>query len=304
MNIDLKRKLPAPEEIKEMYPLNEAAAEIIKMKRSEIRQVLSGKDDRMILIIGPCSADNEDSVLDYISRLAKIEDKVRDKLILVPRIYTSKSRTIGTDYKGIVHQPDPSSSPDLLKGLIETRLLHIRAVNEFGMACTDEMLYPENYTYLDDILCYVTVGARSVENQQHRLVASALDCPVGMKNPTSGDLSVMMGITHPNYNYETVRLMIELYEKWNLKNPALIIDCNHANSGKKALEQPRILKEVLHYRSHNEDIAKLIKGFMVESYIEDGNQAPGGSVYGQSITDPCIGWEKSEKLILETAQLI
>jgi 3-deoxy-7-phosphoheptulonate synthase len=281
-------------------------------------------------------------VIDYISRLIPVQETVKDKLLIVPRIYTNKARTTGDGYKGLVHQPDPSQSPDLFKGIIATRELHMRAVKETGFACADEMLYPENFKYIDDLLAYVAVGARSVEDQQHRLTASAIECPVGMKNPTSGDLSVMMnailaaqhqhdfiyrgweghsfgnpyahailrgyvnrqGVTHPNYHYETLVYLAELYAKWNLKNPAVVIDCNHANSGKNPFEQPRILKDVLFSCNYSSELKKMVKGFMVESYIEDGNQPVGGGVYGKSITDACLGWEKSERLIYETADML
>ncbi len=342
MNMEFKRKLTIPMETKEMYPLTGSMAAIVEKKTAELKAIFSGRSDKMVLIIGPCSADNEDSVIDYISRLIPVQEKVKDKLLIVPRIYTNKARTTGEGYKGLVHQPDPNQSPDLFKGIIATRELHMRAVKETGFACADEMLYPENFKYIDDLLAYVAVGARSVEDQQHRLTASAIECPVGMKNPTSGDLSVMMnailaaqhqhdfiyrgweghsfgnpyahailrgyvnrqGVTHPNYHYETLVYLAELYDKWNLKNPAVVIDCNHANSGKNPFEQPRILKDVLLSCNYSSDLKKMVKGFMVESYIEDGNQPVGGGVYGKSITDACLGWEKSERLIYDTAELL
>ena len=342
MNMDFKRKLPIPMETKEMYPLTAAMADTVEKRVSELKAIFSGRSDKMALIIGPCSADNEDSVIDYISRLVPIQEQVKEKIVIVPRIYTNKARTTGEGYKGLVHQPDPNSLPDLFKGIIATRELHMRAVKETGFACADEMLYPENHKYLDDLLGYVAVGARSVEDQLHRLTASAIECPVGMKNPTSGDLTVMMngilaaqhqhdfiyrgweghsygnpyahailrgyvdqhGVTYPNYHYETLCHLAELYDQWDLKNPALIVDCNHANSGKNPFEQPRILKEVLHSCRHESGLNKLVKGFMVESYIEDGNQPVGGEVYGKSITDACLGWEKSERLIYEMAELL
>ena len=342
MNMEFKRKLTIPMETKEMYPLTGSMAAIVEKKTAELKAIFSGRSDKLVLIIGPCSADNEDSVIDYISRLIPVQEKVKDKLLIVPRIYTNKARTTGEGYKGLVHQPDPNQSPDLFKGIIATRELHMRAVKETGFACADEMLYPENFKYIDDLLAYVAVGARSVEDQQHRLTASAIECPVGMKNPTSGDLSVMMnailaaqhqhdfiyrgweghsfgnpyahailrgyvnrqGVTHPNYHYETLVYLAELYDKWNLKNPAVVIDCNHANSGKNPFEQPRILKDVLLSCNYSSDLKKMVKGFMVESYIEDGNQPIGGGVYGKSITDACLGWEKSERLIYETAEML
>lgn len=342
MNMEFRRKLPVPMETKEMYPLSEGVEEIVKNKSEELKSIFAGESNRMVLIIGPCSADREDSVLDYISRLVPVQEQVKDKIMIVPRIYTNKPRTTGEGYKGMVHQPDPDASPDLFRGIISTRELHIRAVSETGMICADEMLYPENYKYLDDILGYVAVGARSVEDQQHRLTASAIDCPVGMKNPTSGDLTVMMnailaaqhehdyiyrgweghsggnvfahailrgyvnrqGVTHPNYHYETLLYLADLYDKWELKNPALIVDCNHSNSGKNPFEQPRILEEVLHSCRHNPRLRKLVKGFMIESYIEDGKQPVGGGVYGKSITDACLGWEKSKQLIYDAAEAL
>lgn len=342
MNVIFEKKLALPVEVKEMAPLTGAMNQVVEEKRARIRAIFEGRDDKLILIIGPCSADNEDSVIDYISRLVPVQEKVKDKIFIVPRIYTNKPRTTGAGYKGMLHQPDPTGKSDLFKGIIATRHMHMRAIEETGFACADEMLYPENYQYLDDILAYVAVGARSVENQQHRLTASGIDVPVGMKNPTSGDYSVMMNAitaaqaehtfiyrgwevhstgnehTHailrgytdktgkslPNYHYEDIERLCDAYEKMNLKNPGVIIDTNHANSGKKPLEQPRIMKDVLHSARHDERIAKLLKGFMVESYIEDGCQKIGEGVYGKSITDPCIGWEKTERLIYEIADLL
>ena len=341
MNMDFRRRLPDPMETKDMYPLTPQAAKVVADRTEELKAIFSGKSRKLALIIGPCSADREDSVIDYISRLIPLQEKVQDSILIVPRIYTNKPRTTGEGYMGIVHQPDPSDSPNLFKGIIATRELHMRAVVETGFACADEMLYPENYQYIDDLLCYVAVGARSVEDQQHRLTASAMACPVGMKNPTSGDLSVMLnaiyaaqhphdfiyrgwegysygnpyahailrgyvdktGASFPNYHYETLVRFAKQYEKRGLQNPGIIIDCNHSNSGKDPFEQARILKDVLHYCAHNERIRKLIKGFMVESYIEDGRQDTDGDVYGKSITDACLGWEKSEQLIYEMADM-
>ena len=342
MNMNFKRKLPIPMETKEMYPVTREMEETVERRLTELKAIFSGNSDKMALIIGPCSADNEDSVIDYITRLIPVQEKVKDKILIVPRIYTNKPRTTGDGYKGLVHQPNPAGDPDLFKGIIATRELHMRAVKETGFACADEMLYPENHKYLDDLLGYVAVGARSVEDQQHRLTASAIECPVGMNNPTSGDLSVMMnailaaqhqhdfiyrgwegrsygnpyahailrgyidntGVTHPNYHYESLVHLAELFLKWQVQNPAVIVDCNHANSGKNPFEQPRILKEVLHSCRYNPELRKLVKGFMVESYIEDGNQPIGGGVYGKSITDACLGWEKSERLILDMADAL
>ena len=342
MRMDFSRKLPDPTETKEMYPLSEELANTVKKRTTELTAILSGESDRIVLIIGPCSADSEDSVIDYVSRLISVQEKVKDRLLIIPRVYTNKPRTTGEGYKGLVHQPNPNAQPNLLRGIIATRELHMRVVKETGFASADEMLYPENYQYLDDILAYVAVGARSIEDQQHRLTASAIECPVGMKNPTSGDLTVMMngilaaqhphnfiyrgweghsqgnpyahailrgymnqqGLAHPNYHYETLVWLEELYDRWELQNPAVIIDCNHANSGKNPFEQPRILKEVLQSGRNNPGIRKLVKGFMIESYLEDGNQPVGGGVYGKSITDACLGWEKSEHLIFEAAELV
>ncbi len=342
MNMDFVCKLPIPKLIKEEFPLTEKGLQIKKERDEQIRAIFEGRDRRLILVIGPCSADNEDSVIDYISRLAEIQPKVEDKLFIIPRIYTNKPRTTGDGYKGMLHQPDPNQAADLIKGIVAIRKLHMRAVNETGFTCADEMLYPENYRYLSDLLSYVAIGARSVENQQHRLTASGLDIPVGMKNPTGGDLSVMMnsitaaqhshdfiyrgwevrshgndlshailrgyvndkGQSFPNYHYEDLANLYELYKTHSdLKNPAVIVDTNHANSGKKYLEQPRIAKEILHACRHNSDVDKLVKGLMIESYIEDGAQKIGEGVYGKSITDPCIGWEKTERLIYELAEL-
>ncbi len=342
MNMEFKRKLPIPMETKEMYPLTPEMAENIERRITELKAVFAGESDKLVLIIGPCSADNEDSVIDYISRLIPVQEQVRDKLIIVPRVYTNKPRTTGDGYKGMMHQPDPGAEPDLFRGIITMREMHMRVVKETGFAGADEMLYPENYKYLDDLLGYVAVGARSVEDQQHRLTASAVDGPVGMKNPTGGDLTVMLnairtaqhphdfiyrgwegrsrgnpwahailrgyvdpqGVAYPNYHYETLLYLGELYEKWGLLNPGVIIDCNHANSGKNPFEQPRILKEVLHSARCNTAIRRFLRGFMVESYIEDGNQPVGGGVYGRSITDACLGWAKSERLIYEIAELL
>lgn len=343
MNMEFKRKLAIPMEVKEMYPVTSAVSEIVEKRDVELKNIFAGKDDRLVLIIGPCSADREDSVLDYISRLREVAEKVKEKIFIVPRIYTNKPRTNGDGYKGYVHQPVPTEAPDLFKGIIATRELHMKAVQETGFSCADEMLYPDNYKYLDDLLGYVAVGARSVENQEHRLTASGIEVPVGMKNPTGGDYSVMMNAIHaaqgshtfiyrgweatsagnpythailrgynnkhgqslPNYHYEDLVLLKEFYDKRpELVNPACIIDSNHANSGKKPLDQPRIIKEVLASCRFNPELKKLVKGFMVESYIVDGAQKVDGTVYGQSITDPCLGWEKTERMIYDIADLL
>lgn len=343
MNMNFKRALFEPKEIKEMYPVSEAGLAAKAENDKEIRSILSGESNKFMLIIGPCSADHEDCVIDYISRLRPVQDKVREKVIIVPRIYTNKPRTTGAGYKGMLHQPNPLADPDILKGLVAIRKLHMKALNETGFSCADEMLYPENHQFLSDLLSYVAVGARSVENQQHRLTASGLDIPVGMKNPTSGDLSVMMnsikaaqgshtfiyrnwevqsagnpfahailrgyvdnhGTAHPNYHYEDLNHLVELYDAAkSLKNPAVIVDCNHSNSGKKFIEQIRISKEVLHSMRHSEGVKALVKGLMIESYIEDGAQKEGECIYGKSITDPCLGWEKTERLIYDIAELL
>ena len=342
MNMQFIGKLPIPQEIKALYPLSEEAAEVKIARDKEIARIFTGEDSRMVLIIGPCSADREDAVLQYIERLRLVQDKVADKLIIIPRIYTNKPRTTGDGYKGMLHYPDPHEKPNLIKGVIAIRKLHMKALAEFGLPSADEMLCPENYRYLNDLLAYVAVGARSVENQQHRLTTSGLDIPVGMKNPTSGNLSVMMnaiyagqhphtfcyrnwevkstgnplthailrgyvdqnGISYPNYHYEDLTRLNDLYAASQLRNPGLILDCNHSNSGKKYLEQIRIAKEVLHSCRYNPEIRKLVKGFMIESYLVDGCQPVNGEVYGQSITDPCLGWEKSERLIYDIADVL
>ena len=339
MDMIFEKKLAIPMEVKEMYPISAADTQIVEERAAALRSIFTGESDKFLLVIGPCSADNEDSVIDYITRLRTVQEKVAEKVFIVPRIYTGKPRTTGDGYKGMVHQPDPSDKPDLFKGIIAIRKLHMRALHETGFSCAEEMLYPENHKYLDDLLAYVAIGARSVENQQHRLTASGLGIPVGMKNPTSGDLEVMMnaitaaqhrhtfiyrgwqahsmgnplahailrgyvnkqGHSMPNYHYEDLAHLWELYEQRGLQNPTAIIDTNHANSGKQYLEQIRIAKEVLHNRRYNANVAKLVKGLMIESYIEDGAQKIGEGFYGKSITDPCLGWEKTERLILDIA---
>ncbi len=339
MNMDFERKLAIPMEVKEMFPVTMKVSDDVSKKRLEIMNVFEGKSDRLVLIIGPCSADREDSVLDYLCRLKTLSDRVEEKILIIPRVYTNKPRTTGEGYKGLLHQPDPNAKPDMFQGIIATRRMHMRAVEETGFACADELLYPGSYKYLDDLLGYVAIGARSVENQEHRLTASGIEVPVGMKNPTSGVYSVMMnaikaaqhghtfiyrgweahshgnpvahailrgysnkqGISQPNYHYEDLVRLCEFYNEEEYSNPALVVDANHANSGKNPFEQPRIIKEVLHSARHNADIKKLLKGFMVESYIEDGNQKIGEGIYGKSITDACLGWEKTEKLVLEIA---
>ncbi len=342
MDMIFERKLAIPMEVKEMYPSTKEIKNTVNEQIEDIRKIMDGRSKKILLVIGPCSADNEDSVLDYVSRLRKIQDKVSDVIMMVPRVYTNKPRTTGEGYKGLLHQPNPNEKPDLFKGIIATRELHMRVVKETGFATADEMLYPENHKYLDDLLAYVAVGARSVEDQQHRLTASGIGIPVGMKNPTSGDTSVMLnailaaqgahtfiyrgweahsngnpyahailrGYTNkhgemlPNYHYEDLINLCESYDKKGLSHPAIMIDANHANSNKNPYEQPRIIKEVLHSMRCNESINSHVKGFMVESYIEDGAQQVNGGKYGQSITDPCLGFEKTEKMIYEIADSI
>ncbi len=342
MQMTFIRELPTPEELKQQFPIKDDIKKI-KAKRDEcIRNIFEGKDDRLLLIIGPCSADNETAVLDYMSRLARVQEKVEDKIFIIPRVYTNKPRTKGIGYKGMLHQPVSDGKEDMLAGIIAVREMHTRVVTETGFTCAEEMLYHENHSYLSDLLSYVAVGARSVEDQEHRLVASGVGIPVGMKNPTGGDISVMLnsiiaaqsrqkfiyrgwevqtegnpfahailrgyvdayGRNHANYHYEDIRNLIDSYEECNLLNPALIIDCNHSNSGKRYLEQIRISEDVIHSRRVSSDIKKIVKGLMIESYIEDGCQKIGDGIYGKSITDPCLGWEKSERLIYEIADLL
>ncbi len=342
-NLEFKRKLPIPKEIKEQFPVSPALSKMRELQLKEMADIFTGRSNKFLLIIGPCSADSEASVLDYISRLRRVQDRVSDKIMIVPRIYTNKPRTTGEGYKGMLHQPDPNAAPDMLKGILSIRSLHIKAMEQCGFCCADEMLYPENYRYLSDVLGYVAVGARSTENQQHRLTASGIDVPVGMKNPTGGDISVMMnaikaaqsshtflyrgweveskgnplchailrgyvdaqGKSHPNYHFEDLYDLYTTYQASALKNPAVIIDTNHANSGKKYLEQVRIAKEVLHSCRYSPEVKSLVKGLMIESYIEDGTQKISDcEVYGKSITDPCLGWEKTERLIYDIADVL
>lgn len=340
MGFQFVNNLPSPEEIKKRFPLSEEF-KALKVKRDQaISDVLTGQSNKFLVIIGPCSADNEDSVLDYTNRLVKVQEKTKDRLILIPRIYTNKPRTTGEGYKGMLHQPDPEKKPDMHEGLIAIRKMHMKVFEETGLSTADEMLYPENLGYLDDIMSYIAIGARSVENQQHRLTSSACDVAVGMKNPTSGDMSVMLNsvvaaqqahdftyrgwevkssgnpLAHtilrgavnkhgqciPNYHFEDLFRLYEMYSRRNLKNPACIVDANHSNSNKKYKEQIRIAKEVLHSRKHSSEIYSLVKGLMIESYIEPGSQKVGDGCYGKSITDPCLGWEDSERLIYEIAE--
>ena len=340
MSFEFVKKLPTPAEIREQYPVPEKLSALKAERDEEIRKVFTGESNKFLVIIGPCSADNEDALCDYVTRLSKVNEKVKDKLILIPRIYTNKPRTTGDGSKGIVHQPDPEKGEDFLGGLIAMRKMHIRAIEESGLTAADEMLYPENYRYLSDILSYVAIGARSVEDQQHRLTASGFDVPAGMKNPTSGDFSIMLnsvyaaqhahsfiyrgwevnttgnelahtvlrgsvnkyGRSLPNYHYEDLNTLLTLYNERDLKNPACIIDSNHNNSNKQFEQQTRIVKEVMHSRKLSPDIHQLVKGVMIESYIEEGCQKVGGGIYGKSITDPCLGWEASERLIYDIAE--
>lgn len=342
MSFSFIHELPSPQEIKKQFPLSEKMAQVKKERDKMIADVLTGKDDRFLVVIGPCSADSEAPVLEYVNRLAPLQEKVRDRLVLIPRIYTNKPRTTGEGYKGIATQPDPEKAPDMIAGLIAVRKLHLRAIEESGLTPADEMLYPENWGYVEDLLSYVAIGARSVEDQHHRLTTSGFDVASGMKNPTSGDFSVMLNSVyaaqHPhhfvyrgyevetsgnplahvvlrgatnkhgnslqNYHYEDIMLLIDMYEKMDLKNPAALIDANHANSNKQYQEQVRIVKEVLHNRSISPDIRKMVKGVMVESYLEPGAQKIGEHIYGKSITDPCLGWEDSERLIYDIAERV
>ena len=341
-NMNFKRKLPVPKEIKEQYPLTEELSRIKQARDIEIADVFTGKSSKMVLVIGPCSADREDAVLDYCTRLAKLQDKVSDKLVLIPRVYTNKPRTTGAGYKGLLHQPDPEKQEDMLEGVVAIRRLHTNVLAQTGLSTADEMLYPDNYRYLSDLLAYVAVGARSVENQEHRLTASGIDIPVGMKNPTSGDISVMLNaimaaqnshtfiyrgwevettgnnLTHailrgyvnyhgesiPNYHYEDLAFLYEAYKEKGVENMALIVDANHSNSAKKYEEQPRICKEVLHSCRHSSNIKSMVKGFMIESYLEGGSQKIGEGIYGKSITDPCIGWDDTYRLVCDIAEQI
>ncbi len=341
MGFEFVTKLPTPAEIKEQYPISERIRQIKEKRDQEIQDVFTGKSQKFLAVIGPCSADNEDAVCDYVNRLRKVQDKIADKVLIIPRVYTNKPRTTGEGYKGMVHQPDPEKKPDMLTGIVAIRKIHMRVIEESGFTCADEMLYPENYRYLSDLLSYVAVGARSVEDQQHRLTVSGMDVPAGMKNPTSGDISVMLnsiiaaqsshsfiyrgwevkttgnplshailrgavnkhGESIPNYHYEDIRLLFEKYMAKNLNNPAALVDVNHSNSNKQYEQQVRIAKEVLHSRKVDKDIQNLVKGLMIESYIVEGNQKIGVShIYGKSITDPCLGWEESEKLLYTIAE--
>jgi len=340
MGLQVICTIPSPQKLKSEIPLGAAQQKVKAERDIAIREVFEGKSDKKVLIIGPCSADNEDSVMEYMYRLARMQEQVKDRLILIPRIYTNKPRTTGEGYKGMMHQPDPNEEPDIHKGLYSIRRMHLRVITETGLTAADEILYPENYSYLDDMLAYHAVGARSVENQKHRLVASGIDEPVGMKNPTSGDLKVMLnsikaaqmshsfiyngaevlstgnplahailrgavnqyGRNIPNYHYEDLLMLSRMYLEVGLQNPAVIVDCNHANSMKRWQEQPRIAQEVMRTTRYSQDIGKIVKGLMIESYLVDGTQPETGNTFGQSITDGCLGWEKSERLVLEIAE--
>lgn len=340
MSFTYLNELPTPAQIKKAYPLSDKWIALKQERDAQINAVLKGESDKFLVIIGPCSADSEEPVMDYIHRLAKVNEQTKDKLIIIPRIYTNKPRTTGEGYKGIATQPDPEANPDMIAGLIAVRKLHLRAIEETGLSAADEMLYPENWDYIDDLLSYVAIGARSVEDQQHRLTVSGFDVASGMKNPTSGDFSVMLnsvyaaqhphhfthrgwevdtsgnpmahvilrgavdkrGLAHPNYHYEDIMLLKDMYDKMDLVNPACVVDANHSNSNKKYFEQVRIVQEVLHNRKLSADIHQLIKGVMIESYIEPGNQKIGEHVYGKSITDPCLGWDASEELLYHIAE--
>ncbi len=342
MTMEFLRKLPTPLEIKEQYPIGDDLKKIKETRDQEIMDIFSGKSDKFLMIIGPCSADNEEAVVDYMHRLAKVQEKIKDKIFIIPRVYTNKPRTTGTGYKGMLHQPDPEGHEDMLEGIVAIRHMHTRVVAETGFTCAEEMLYPQNHRYLSDLLSYIAVGARSVEDQEHRIVSSGVGIPAGMKNPPSGDISVMMnaitaaqssqdfiyrgwevrtkgnpfahaimrgyidnlGHSKPNYHFEDLINVYDEYQKRELANPAVIVDTNHANSNKQFLQQIRIAKDIMHSRSVSSEIKGLVKGLMVESYIEDGCQKIGEGIYGKSITDPCLGWEKTEQLLLELADLV
>ena len=342
MSMDFRRKLPIPKEVKEQYPLSEKIIRVKSERDEIIRNIFTGKEDKFVLVIGPCSADREDAVLDYTCRLSRLQEEVKDKIFIIPRVYTNKPRTTGDGYKGMLHQPDPEKESDPYEGILAIRRLHTKAIEESGLVCADEMLYPEDYRYLSDLLSYVTIGARSVENQKHRLTASGLDIPVGMKNPTSGDISVMLnsitaaqhshnfifrgwdvvtsgnpmahailrgavnnrGESVPNYKYDSLLEIYNQYSEKCLDNMAALVDVNHSNSGKNYLKQISIAKDILLSRRKSNDICSMVKGLMIESYIEDGAQQIGDGVYGQSITDPCLGWEKTERIVFDIADLL
>ena len=342
MQMEFIKVLPSPQELKEDYPISPKSREIKIQRDKEVADIICGRDDRFLLVIGPCSSDNEDAVLDYVHRLATVQEKIKEKIYIVPRLYTNKPRTVGTGYKGMLHQPSPEGKEDMLGGIIAIRKMNVRVIEETGFTGAEEILYPEVFRYLSDLLCYAAVGARSSEDQLHRMIASGVGIPVGMKNPTSGDLSVMLnsvaaaqheqeflfrgwevrtkgnelahsilrgyvdpyGNSYPNYHYEILRNVYNMYAERKLKNPAIIVDTNHNNSGKKWAEQPRIAKDIVNSCKLNPDIKKIVKGLMVESYIEDGCQAISDGVYGKSITDPCLGWEKTERMLLDLADML
>ena len=342
MTMEFVRKLPTPLELKNLYPVSDKVKAIKEERDKEIADIFTGNSNKFLMIIGPCSADNEEAVVDYMHRLAKVYEKVKDKIFIIPRVYTNKPRTKGTGYKGMLHQPDPEGREDMLEGIIAIRRMHTRIVEETGFTCAEEMLYPQNHRYLSDLLSYIAVGARSVEDQEHRIVSSGVGIPVGMKNPPSGNISVMMnaitaaqskqdliyrgwevrtpgnpfahaimrgyvdvhGNCKPNYYYEDLKQVYEEYQNLGLENPAIIVDTNHSNSNKQYLEQIRIAKDVLHSMRSSEEIKSIVKGLMTESYIEDGAQKIGEGIYGKSITDPCLGWEKTEQLLYDIAELL
>ena len=335
MGFSFLNQLPTTEEVKKQYPLSKELRERKAKRDAEIKSIFRGESKKFLLVIGPCSADHEDPVLEYCQRLKEVAKDVEDRIFIVPRIYTNKPRTTGEGYKGMLHQPDPEKRSNLTEGILAIRRMHIRVLEECGFSTADEMLYPDNHNYLDDVLSYVAVGARSVENQQHRMVASGVDIPVGMKNPTSGDLGVMLNsiyagqhghnfiyrgwevetagnpYTHaimrgsqskhgqmiPNHHYEDLKLLHSLYEKKELLNPVVVVDTNHCNSGKKYKEQLRIAQEIMHFRKYSEELAYFVKGLMVESYLEEGSAKVEEHILGKSITDPCIGWEDTLRLI-------
>ena len=342
MGFSFVTEIPSPDVIRERFPLAPELAARKKERDEEIKKIITGESDKLLVVVGPCSADNEEAVVDYVSRLVKVQEKTKDRLVIVPRVYTNKPRTNGAGYKGMLHQPNPEKKPNMYEGLVAIRKLHMRAIQDYGFSTADEMLYPENYSYLSDVLSYIAIGARSVENQQHRLTSSGVDVPVGMKNPTGGDLGVMLNAVYaaqhghdfiyrtmevttdgnplahtilrgavskhgqciPNYHYEDLELLLQLYGERELVNPACIVDANHSNSNKRYEEQVRIVKEVLHSRRYSPDIHKFVKGVMIESYLEPGSQKIGEHIYGKSITDPCLGWEESERLLYDIAEEI
>ena len=339
--LEKQNYIPEPEEFIAEKPLTSALKELKKQRDEEIRDVIAGRSDKMLVVVGPCSAHEPAPTLEYISRLGKVNEQVKDKLVIVPRIYTNKPRTKGVGYKGMFLQPDPEGVADIVRGIRSIRALHRAAMNESGLTAADEMLYPENTAYVEDLLSYHAVGARSVEDQLHRQVASGIDAPVGLKNPMSGNILALLnsvfaaqspqifkyrnyqvssggnpyahailrggvdgsGTDVPNFHYETVMHLAELYKNSKLENPAIVIDCNHSNSGKQFKQQIRIAHEVMQNRCFDEDFKKIVKGFMIESFLVEGNQAR-DEVFGKSITDPCLGWEDTERLLYNIAEQV